>query len=426
MGDQFRERDRAGDARDRERLRSEGRAEYSPQRRRRRSRSQSPYRGDEPSIHERRRARSPIYRGESSLDERQRPHAASSGRHHQQRRSRSRSSHRSHHSHHHHRHRRSSTRSVTSAPPEDGLPFGARPLSRSDLAAFQPLFAHYLDLQKGLRLRDLDEHEVRGRWKSFVGKWNRGELAEGWYDPEMLQRLVESPDEGDEPASGARQGGTPRTGRTPPVRGHRASEDVGTGGGSERRAEEDDSDDSYGPSLPPASGARAEAAPSDRAAARKSGPGIPSLDDLDMRREAAAEERQSRAEDLRLARRLDRAEQKARLDELLPRAEAGTRERQLEKRRLLNEKLRGFRERSPGGGGAAEVDEGELMGGGDGADEYRRMLQTAQKRKSERELRREEEQRARAAEVEERLRRYREREEETVGALRELARRRFG
>jgi hypothetical protein len=33
------------------------------------------------------------------------------------------------------------------------------------------MFALYLDIQKGMVLDELDEHEVRGRWKSFLGKW---------------------------------------------------------------------------------------------------------------------------------------------------------------------------------------------------------------------------------------------------------------
>lgn len=29
----------------------------------------------------------------------------------------------------------------------------------------------YLDIQKGLVIEDMDEHEVMGRWKSFIKKW---------------------------------------------------------------------------------------------------------------------------------------------------------------------------------------------------------------------------------------------------------------
>jgi hypothetical protein len=33
------------------------------------------------------------------------------------------------------------------------------------------MFALYLDIQKGKVIDDLDEAEVKGRWKSFIGKW---------------------------------------------------------------------------------------------------------------------------------------------------------------------------------------------------------------------------------------------------------------
>lgn len=33
------------------------------------------------------------------------------------------------------------------------------------------MFGLYLDIQKKLVLEELSEDEVKGRWKSFVGKW---------------------------------------------------------------------------------------------------------------------------------------------------------------------------------------------------------------------------------------------------------------
>ncbi|TPR09960.1 Fork head domain family protein [Aspergillus niger] len=50
------------------------------------------------------------------------------------------------------------------------------------------MFDMYLDIQKGIIMDDLAEDEVKGRWKSFMRKWNRGELAEGWYDPATLEK----------------------------------------------------------------------------------------------------------------------------------------------------------------------------------------------------------------------------------------------
>jgi peroxin-14 len=82
-------------------------------------------------------------------------------------RERSRSPRRSHH-HHHSRHDNKPSHSVT-APIE--FPFKARNLSRHDLPTFRPMFALYLDVQKNILIEDLAEDEVKGRWKSFIGKW---------------------------------------------------------------------------------------------------------------------------------------------------------------------------------------------------------------------------------------------------------------
>ncbi len=101
----------------------------------------------------------------------------------------------------------------------------------------------------------------------------------------------------------------------------------------------------------------------------------------------AADDELLAREDLRHMRKVDRQEQKERLDELVPRAEAGTRERQLEKKREVNEKMRSFREKSPGAGD--EVGEKDLMGD-DGIDAYRAQKREHQRKKNERELRKEE------------------------------------
>lgn len=51
------------------------------------------------------------------------------------------------------------------------LPFNACQLSRDDLKDYMPMFALYLDIQKRLDIEDLNEKEVKGRWKSFFNKW---------------------------------------------------------------------------------------------------------------------------------------------------------------------------------------------------------------------------------------------------------------
>lgn len=139
--------------------------------------------------------------------------------------------------------------------------------------------------------------------------------------------------------------------------------------------------------------------------------------------ETEAEDGLERRDDIRFARKIDRKEQKAALDELVPRAEAGTRERQLEKKKEVNEKMKSFREKSPG---AAEVPDTELMGGGDGIGEYKKQKQDFERKKNERELRKEEILRARMAEREERLQEYRAKEDGTMSMLKALAKQRFG
>jgi hypothetical protein len=56
-------------------------------------------------------------------------------------------------------------------PRQERLPLGAQHLSRPDLPRFRALFALYLDVQKRIAIEDVDEREVKGRWKSFVKKW---------------------------------------------------------------------------------------------------------------------------------------------------------------------------------------------------------------------------------------------------------------
>lgn len=128
-------------------------------------------------------------------------------------------------------------------------------------------------------------------------------------------------------------------------------------------------------------------------------------------------------DEMRYAQKLNRKAQKEALNELVPRAEPGTRERQLEKKKEVNEKMKSFREKSPG---TAEVPDAELMGGGDGLEGYKKQKQEFERKKNERELRKEEILRARTAEREERLQEYRAKEEGTMKMLRELAQQRFG
>jgi len=253
---------------------------------------------------------------------------------------------------------------------------------------------------------------------------NRGELAEGWYEPATLQK--------------ARQNAIEQ----PALDRERASPDYARGGRTQRDvenlpADDDDNDEDYGPKLPH---------PGSMRAAARSGPAIPNMQDLELQRgkhpidrptgyqhpdnykESAIEDAIAARDDSRQQYRSDirshKAEQRHLEDEVAPRAEAGTRERQLEKRREVAAANRSFAEAR--GASPEAVPEGELMGGDNDLAALKREKELNQRKKNERELRREEIMRARAAEREERIQTYREKEQETIGWLQTLAKQRFG
>ncbi|KAL5606009.1 hypothetical protein BROUX41_006201 [Berkeleyomyces rouxiae] len=295
------------------------------------------------------------------------------------------------------------------------LPFSARPIHKREFKAFLPLLAYYLDLQKQKDLSVMDEREAKGRWKSFLGKWNKGELAEGWYDPSMFERSKEL--YGEDPwffekdTELEKAGGVELKGRA------ESHDDEGVNVPSVLEktyipyASDSDSDD-IGPAPPPIH----------RTISTPHGAAVPSISDLAMRDQTRLEDRQDSIDNLRHERKQDRVLQKQRLEELLPCADPGSRERKLEKKAEVREKLRAV---SPGGG-APEHDDNDLIGGGDSLAEMKRIKDNVQRKKTEREKRREEIWRAREAEREERVREYREKEDATVRMLQEFARNRGG
>ncbi|KAK4493761.1 hypothetical protein PRZ48_014946 [Zasmidium cellare] len=284
--------------------------------------------------------------------------------------------------HHHHKHH---DRAV-----KVKLPYKRQELKKDDFSDYKALFAEYLDVQKNIDVDGISEHEAKGRWKSFLGKWNHGELSPGWYDPEMKERVDERwKTRPKVPAP------RPKLPEAPKV----------------REENEDEDDDGYGPALP-------------SKATSRSGPAIPSLDDLQHRQELADEDRSAQIADLRYERKADRNLQKERAEELAPRADPGSRERQMEKKQMFTAVNREFKDAKDGG--EVEVGDNELMGGDDGVDGYKKQVKEMAKKKNERELRKEEVLRAREAEREERLQAQRTKEEKTMSMLRGLAKERFG
>ncbi|MCJ1281663.1 hypothetical protein MMC26_000984, partial [Xylographa opegraphella] len=129
----------------------------------------------------------------------------------------------------------------------------------------------------------------------------------------------------------------------------------------------------------------------------------------------------------RQQRMLDRKKDKERMEELVPRAEAGSKERMLEKKREKADTNRAFASAKTDVGGVAEVPESELLGDDEGGLEgFKKQKREMERKKNEREIRREEVLRARAEEREERVKQYRAKEEATMKGLVELARARFG
>lgn len=303
------------------------------------------------------------------------------------------------------------------------------------------MFGLYLDLQKNKDIDELSSDEVKGRWKSFIGKWNRAELSEGWYDPTTKTKADNSAIATDRsaqkdglevpPSPPSRRKQTAQTVQPEPElkQQHNGGADEDEDGDDD--GDDDDDNDDYGPALPA----------NVQLQGRGPGPAIPSLEDLQHRHgrdthqvldhiiprltcpvELTLEDAQSRREDMLHRRKMDRKAQKEQLEEIIPRAEPGTRERQLEKKQETSAVNRAFREaRSPG---AEEVGEKDLMG--DDEDGIKRKIKEMDKKKSERELRKEEVLRAREAEREERIRGLREKEDKTMEVLRAIARERFG
>ncbi len=207
---------------------------------------------------------------------------------------------------------------------------------------------------------------------------NRGELAEGWYDPATKAKAEDR----------ARD-------RTQPDLIDRHS-DV----------------DEFGPALPDHTDSRARV-----------GPAMPSGQDLQLRDELRDEDHMHAREDLAYARKQDRKLQKDRLDDIVPRAEPGSRERQLEKKREVSASNKAFADRkSPG---VEEFGDRDLMGE-DPLENFKRRKIEQQRKKTERELKKEEMWRARAAEREEKLAKRREKEEATMDYLKKLAKERYG
>jgi hypothetical protein len=108
---------------------------------------------------------------------------------------------------------------------------------------------------------------------------------------------------------------------------------------------------------------------------------------------------------------------------LVPRADAGTRERQLEKKRDLTAARASYSEANEAGD--QEIAESDLLGD-DGVDAYKRKKNEEEKKKTERQVRKEEMWRAKAEERREKLEELKVKEDKTLEMLKALAKQRYG
>ncbi|TID24904.1 hypothetical protein E6O75_ATG04109 [Venturia nashicola] len=304
-------------------------------------------------------------------------------------------------------HKRKRSRSPRK-PKQIALPFRAQSLHKDDFHEYRPLFSLYLDAQKKLDIEDLSDRDARGRWKSFLKKWNQGELLEGWYDPATKKRADAVANAPRSPSPEA-----PKTRR-------RGSPDYAAL--THAIIMEEESDDEFGPALPSQT-IVGHLATGPRGSEKRIGPAIPNVQDLEFRDELLTEDQIAAREDLKTLRKQDRNTQKDRLEELVPRADPGSRERKLEKKKEVSTLVASARDAKEGG--TEEVDEGDLMGD-DGVEGFKKRKKEQERKKSERELRKEELWRVRAEERETRLRAYKEKEDKTMDMFKKLAAQRFG
>jgi hypothetical protein len=128
-------------------------------------------------------------------------------------------------------------------------------------------------------------------------------------------------------------------------------------------------------------------------------------------------------EDAYYERRRERKLDRERLNDLVPRPDAGSHERRLEKKRDTAVVHASFRDaKSPG---AEDIADNDLLGDG-GIDTYKRRQKDEEMKKSERQLRREEIFRAKAEERKERVQVMKAKEDQTMDMLKTLAKQRFG
>src|SRR5277367_2484889 len=120
-----------------------------------------------------------------------------------------------------------------------------------------------------VRMRETSGQQSQS--KLLTLRRNRGELAEGWYDPSTLRKAIASWSESQETSRDV----------TSRSQGSRPNRDIWVDGRSGKNGSDSrsDSDNSVGPTLPGKDG---------RSRVSRMGPSIPKGDDLELKRGAAS------------------------------------------------------------------------------------------------------------------------------------------
>ncbi|KAI0304729.1 hypothetical protein BC826DRAFT_11310 [Russula brevipes] len=220
-----------------------------------------------------------------------------------------------------------------SEPSSRHLPGGAEPLTESDYFLKSAEFRVWLKDEKHKYFDELSGDKARRYFHKFVKEWNRGKLDKSLYagvDP-------------------SKQSATSQTA----YKWAFASKRTKAEDDALRAARTEVGAATYGVDSGPSTTS------GDSSSKRVQGPTLPPQADRVLAREAAEEQA---AVEREYRRKRDKAEARDRVEDMVGPREVG-RERMLEKKRERRDGDRAFRERGDEG---LELDEGTLMGGGDG------------------------------------------------------------
>ncbi|KDR85905.1 hypothetical protein GALMADRAFT_235057 [Galerina marginata CBS 339.88] len=291
-------------------------------------------------------------------------------------------------------HSRSRSRNRSESPERRvELPKGVSPISEADYFQKSDEFRLWLKEEKGKYFDGLSGDRARSYFRKFVKAWNRGKLADTYYDGI---------------APGSMLATTNTSYKWSFASKSRVDEDALRAARAEVGAATYGKDPKFSSSghHTTASGSRPSGS------GRVQGPAMPSAADLTLARELTKEQLD---EERSYKRKRDKLEAKERIEDMVGPKPVG-REGMLEKKRAKREGDRTFREKGDEG---LELDESTLMGGG---DSFRDQLARRDMSKKRYEQKNDEKQNA----IRERSSAFREKEKATMDMFQQLAKQRFG